>query len=1045
MKLLISIDNTKFRIPIKSGEHGAREGGEEERVLVSWLSAEILRRYSTAASLPLESLSLSSLKNKRTGRRLDEGDAVHDVCQDGDEIRAKLGPIFYSAPGDGAGEESTDERQASGGSGARRGDARRDSKHRPLPDSAPELRRILEKKAASFERSRDAGAPTDELALLQKKIDVLKRKLREAEARASPSVGGDGTASAASERSGTASRGSSKESIDPLDRDRARKSSSGAPSLHASPSYSFSRNKSRERTATDSRAEASESTKSGGGGDDDFASVLAESPVRVNIVLPTGRTRRMMFLGSTTIEEAAEMVSDAAALSASGVDPSSKETFALSTSLEGDTVLSPTASLTSAGIGDGTTLFATVPTSSRSLSRSGATSASSDGFLSSLRGRLSKTGSMRSAEMEEAISQVNGGANDGSSTPSSKVRSFEVVVRVPELRSAPVATLRTNQIVADAVDQLCGELDLPSRSMRLWLPHADTPLPMSTFMSAWVGKTSEFVLKEGPVSETALVSSTSSVGETLRRRKAAAEERGRDGGDGGDGGGGGGGGGGGDGDGASAGEGTPRSADAGSLNLSTRIFQIMDDLETTQAAQESTIAEAASESSLSTSGRSLNDSSHGGGDPSGGSSLASSPSSSARALNPLRRFSAGRRNSVSGDIGAEMAAAAGVVGGLADSMSNLGASTGSPQSARDRSASRGDEVSPNTRADHARMLAGRTRSGSVGARGTGALASSGNVASAQPSVGDAVAEGDAERLYVALAPSIMLAEMLGKGGSCTEVYRATSRGLTFAVKVFDTTYITKAEVESINREIELMQRFRHDNIVTYLFHFVPNDAPREIWLCMEYFATPTLYDVIVKRRAASESLQPTEMTEYCMQIARGLRYLHSALDAPVIHRDLKSENVFFARDARTSRVVLKIGDFGESVMGTKAYFGWRRKILKGANVGTAEFRAPELHREKAEGASPYTEKVDIWSFGMVLFEMLTLDIPYRQENLSRFDIPKHIRRGIRPTMSPLDAAGDRAPLVDVFKRCTELDVTVRPTARDIIQLLKKIQDDQEKQ
>ena len=72
------------------------------------------------------------------------------------------------------------------------------------------------------------------------------------------------------------------------------------------------------------------------------------------------------------------------------------------------------------------------------------------------------------------------------------------------------------------------------------------------------------------------------------------------------------------------------------------------------------------------------------------------------------------------------------------------------------------------------------------------------------------------------------------------------------------------------------------------------------------------------------------------------------------------------------------------------------------NVGTIEFRAPEvivLHVTKqTRSGIAYDERVDVWGAGLILFEMMALVVPYRVENISPFDLPAHIARGVRPRL-----------------------------------------------
>ena len=80
---------------------------------------------------------------------------------------------------------------------------------------------------------------------------------------------------------------------------------------------------------------------------------------------------------------------------------------------------------------------------------------------------------------------------------------------------------------------------------------------------------------------------------------------------------------------------------------------------------------------------------------------------------------------------------------------------------------------------------------------------------------------------------------------------------------------------------------------------------------------------------------------------------------------------------------------------------------------------------------------------MVLFEVLSLDIPYRRSVKKAFDIPKQIERGIRPTLPDLPPF--YRDVVDLFVQCTEMDADERPTAHAITKRLRKMMDKRSEQ
>ncbi|NXR90699.1 M3K12 kinase, partial [Hypocryptadius cinnamomeus] len=129
-------------------------------------------------------------------------------------------------------------------------------------------------------------------------------------------------------------------------------------------------------------------------------------------------------------------------------------------------------------------------------------------------------------------------------------------------------------------------------------------------------------------------------------------------------------------------------------------------------------------------------------------------------------------------------------------------------------------------------------------------------------------------------------------------------------------------------------------------------------IIMEFCAQGQLYEVL----RAGRKVTPSLLVDWSMGIAGGMNYLHLH---KIIHRDLKSPNMLITYDD-----VVKISDFGTS----KELID---KSTKMSFAGTVAWMAPEVIRNE-----PVSEKVDIWSFGVVLWELLTGEIPYKDVDSS---------------------------------------------------------------
>ncbi|XP_067266416.1 mitogen-activated protein kinase kinase kinase 12 [Chanodichthys erythropterus] len=182
-----------------------------------------------------------------------------------------------------------------------------------------------------------------------------------------------------------------------------------------------------------------------------------------------------------------------------------------------------------------------------------------------------------------------------------------------------------------------------------------------------------------------------------------------------------------------------------------------------------------------------------------------------------------------------------------------------------------------------------------------------------------------------------------------------AQGAVFLGKFHGEDVAVKKVRDIKETEIKHLRKLKHPNIIT--FKGVCTQAPCYCIL-MEYCAQGQLYEVL----RAGRKITPSLLVDWAMGIAGGMNYLHLH---KIIHRDLKSPNMLITHDD-----LVKISDFGTSKE-------LRDKSTKMSFAGTVAWMAPEVIRNE-----PVSEKVDIWSFGVVLWEMLTGEIPYKDVDSS---------------------------------------------------------------
>lgn len=187
-----------------------------------------------------------------------------------------------------------------------------------------------------------------------------------------------------------------------------------------------------------------------------------------------------------------------------------------------------------------------------------------------------------------------------------------------------------------------------------------------------------------------------------------------------------------------------------------------------------------------------------------------------------------------------------------------------------------------------------------------------------------------------------------------DVYKGIYRKKTIAIADIR-GHLTEMDI----KELGLLRDLRHPNIV----HFIGVSIPKEpstvpVMIVTELCANGDLFDYI--RGVAHPPW--LSMVEMMLGIARGMDYLHSRKPS-IIHRDIKSSNVLI-----TAQGVAKINDFGLARVKTST-----RSMIRSL-VGTVNYQAPELWT-----ANPrYSEKVDVYSTGLVYWEMLTWNQPVKR-------------------------------------------------------------------
>ena len=247
-------------------------------------------------------------------------------------------------------------------------------------------------------------------------------------------------------------------------------------------------------------------------------------------------------------------------------------------------------------------------------------------------------------------------------------------------------------------------------------------------------------------------------------------------------------------------------------------------------------------------------------------------------------------------------------------------------------------------------------------------------------------------------------------GAFAKVYKVSSKltGTIYALKIISKSQIAMPKLqEQLGIEISILCSCQHENIIKIFGAFEDSDY---IYLIFEYANGSTLFDRLRK----AGRFQEAEAARYLRQTAHALKYLHSQSPA-IIHRDLKAENILIHDEK------CKIADFG-----------WSNKDQDFRNTfcGTPDYLAPEMIV-----GSGHNEKLDIWTLGVLMYELLHGKTPFAlkekpkdQKNVHRL-IEKNIMEGKFETDPSLSAAAQ-----DAIRKMMQTDPAKRPSIGQVLEL-----------
>ena len=199
---------------------------------------------------------------------------------------------------------------------------------------------------------------------------------------------------------------------------------------------------------------------------------------------------------------------------------------------------------------------------------------------------------------------------------------------------------------------------------------------------------------------------------------------------------------------------------------------------------------------------------------------------------------------------------------------------------------------------------------------------------------------------------------IGRGSSGQVLLGFDKEGRAYAIKVIRKKLILNGQL--LANEVRIGTKLNHPNILGIKEVY---EDMKTISIVMEYCEGGDLFDFIMK--SPQKRLDDFNTIDLLIQILSSLDYLHNVLK--ICHRDLKPENFLISINEQ-NRPILKLIDFG------LATYICRGEKMKG-KIGTTMYMAPEILKNE-----PFNEKIDVWSAGIILFNMMTGCEPFASGN-----------------------------------------------------------------
>lgn len=255
-----------------------------------------------------------------------------------------------------------------------------------------------------------------------------------------------------------------------------------------------------------------------------------------------------------------------------------------------------------------------------------------------------------------------------------------------------------------------------------------------------------------------------------------------------------------------------------------------------------------------------------------------------------------------------------------------------------------------------------------------------------------------------MSENYKMLKLLGEGsyGKCYLV-EAQSEKIRCVIKQIDISQMSPSEKDETIREALILRNLNHPNIIK--FRDAYTTKKKKLCIVMDYADGGDMQSKIKERNG--RIFTEDQVLDWFVQICLAMKHVH---DRKILHRDLKSQNIFLTKTGR-----IKLGDFGIA------------KILNATMdnaktmVGTPYYLSPEIVENR-----PYNFKSDIWALGVLLYEIACLRPPFDASSLHSLAL-KIVRGQFQPMSKQFSQ-----PLRNLVSKMLKTDPSLRPTIHEVL-------------